>query len=87
MSGLLIRTSHCKGKCNVKIMKKYNRANCTGSIRAEIIDKWGRKITLTGIHAFDWSIYIEGITGNIAIEHYSNGGNARKRFNELKKRK
>lgn len=68
-------------------MKKYNKANCTGCVRAEITDKWGRKITLTGIHAFDWTIYIEGATGNISIEHYSKGDQARKRFGDLKKKR
>lgn len=68
-------------------MKTYNKKNCVGLVRAEFIDKWGRKIILTGIHAFDWSIYIVGITGNIAIEHYSKGVHARKRFSELKRKR
>lgn len=68
-------------------MKRYNKANCTGIIRAEFIDRWGRKIILTGIHAFDWSIYIIGITGNVSVEHYDKGAQARKRFSNLKRKK
>ena len=34
-------------------MKRFNKQNCTSSVRAQIIDKWGRTITLMGTHAFD----------------------------------
>ena len=70
-----------------KTMRKYNKANCTGCIRAQITDKWGRVITLTGIHAFDWTIYIEGRTGDMTIEHFAKGSVARKRFRELNKKR
>jgi hypothetical protein len=40
-------------------MKRFNKQNCTSSVRAQITDKWGRTITLMGTHAFDWTIYVE----------------------------
>ena len=48
-------------------MKRFNKQNCTSSVRAQIIDKWGRTITLMGTHAFDWTIYVEESTGNMTI--------------------
>lgn len=45
-------------------MKRFNKQNCTSSVRAQITDKWGRTITLMGTHAFDWTIYVEESTGN-----------------------
>lgn len=44
-------------------MKRFNKQNCTSSVRAQITDKWGRTITLMGTHAFDWTIYVEESTG------------------------
>ena len=66
--------------------KKFHQERCTACIRAAVIDPYGRKIILYGKHAFNYSIYIEGITGNVVIETYKNGTIARKRFRELKKR-
>lgn len=66
--------------------KHYNKKNCTSYVRAHIIDAYGRKITLCGTHAFDYSIYIESISGNITVETYKNGDLARKRLNELRKK-
>lgn len=68
-------------------MRTYNKRNCVGVVRAEFIDKWGRKIILIGIHAFDWQVYIIGITGRTSIEHFNKGAQARKRFNELKRKR
>ena len=48
-------------------MRRFNKQNCTSSVRAQITDKWGRTITLMGTHAFDWTIYVEESTGNSAI--------------------
>lgn len=45
-------------------MKRFNKQNCTSSVRAQITDKWG--ITLMGTHAFDWTIYVEESTGNMS---------------------
>lgn len=66
--------------------KHYNKKNCTSCVRAHITDAYGRKITLYGQHAFDYSICIESITGNITIETYKNGTIARKRLRELRKK-
>lgn len=45
---------------------------------------WGRVITLTGTHAFEYTIHIEGI--RTVTETFVNGKLARKRFNELKRK-
>ena len=63
-------------------MKRFNKQNCTSSVRAQITDKWG--ITLMGTHAFDWIIYA---TGNMTCQKFSKGEQARKRFQELKKKR
>jgi hypothetical protein len=47
-------------------------------------DSWGRVITLTGTHAFEYTIHIEGI--RTVTETFVNGKLARKRFNELKRK-
>ena len=42
-----------------------------------------------GTHAFDWTIYVEESTGNMTIttcQKFSKGEQARKRFQELKKK-
>lgn len=73
-----------------KVMKRFNKQNCTSSVRAQITDKWGRTITLMGTHAFDWTIYVEESTGNMTIttcQKFSKGEQARKRFQELKKKR
>lgn len=53
-------------------MKRFNKQNCTSSVRAQITDKWGRTITLMGTHAFDWTIYVEESTGNMTITTFRN---------------
>lgn len=68
-------------------MKKFNRNNCESCVRAVIVDKWGRKITLLGKYAFEWQIAIEGATGNMTIQSYPNGTKARQVFQELKKKR
>lgn len=68
-------------------MKRYNKNNCVSCVRAQIIDKWGRTITLLGQHAFNWEIAIKGCTGDITIKSYPKGSMARKTFNELKKKR
>lgn len=65
-------------------MRKYNRLNCDSIVRARFIDTWGRVITLVGTHAFEYTIYIEGV--RTVTETFENGTLARKRFNELKKK-
>lgn len=67
-------------------MKKYNKRNCTSCIRAEINDQYGRRIVMTGTHAYEYNIYIYGYM-SITIENFKNGREARVRFNDLKKKK
>lgn len=68
-------------------MKTYNRANCTGIIRGTFVDKYSRTITISGVHAFEYTIEIVTITKVTITERYHNGAMARKRFNELKKKR
>lgn len=64
----------------------YHRANCTGIVRGQFIDHYGRKITICGKHAFEYTIYIESVTRVVTVEYFPNGTEARKRFNNLKKK-
>ena len=69
-----------------KVEKRvYHRANCTGVVRGQFIDQYGRKVTICGKHAFEYTIYIESITHVVTTEFFSNGAEARKRFNTLKR--
>lgn len=63
----------------------YHRVNCTGVVRGQFIDQYGRKITICGKHAFEYTIYIESVTHVVTTECFSNGAEARKRFNNLKR--
>lgn len=65
-------------------MRKFNRLHCTSTVRARFTDSWGRVITPTGTHAFEYTIHIEGI--RTVTETFVNGTLARKRFNELKRK-
>lgn len=67
--------------------KRFRKENCNSHIAATVVDKFGRTITLYGTHAFDWSICIEGVTGNLTIQKFPTGAIARKHFSELKKKK
>lgn len=62
----------------------YHRANCTGCVRGRFTDRYGRRITISGVHAFSYTIEIVSIT-TVTVEHYPNGKEARARFNNLKK--
>lgn len=55
-------------------MRKYNRLNCDSTVRARFTDSWGRVITLTGTHAFEYTI--QGI--RTVTETFVNGKLARK---------
>lgn len=68
-------------------MKKFNKSNCASCVRAQIVDQWGRTITLMGQHAFEWEIAIEGCTGNITIKQFPNGREACKHFSQLKRKR
>ena len=64
----------------------FHRENCDCLVRDFIIDIYGRKIFLTGQHAFEWSITI-CTKDTIVKMTYRNGKEARKRFYELKKKR
>ena len=64
-------------------MRTYNKANCTGQIRGQFIDKYGRRITILGVFAFSYAIEIASST-SIIIERFDNGTKARARFQQLK---
>lgn len=66
-------------------MRKFNKTKCTSAVRDRFTDKWGRKITLLGTHAFEYTIYIESVTTTY-VEKFTKGVLARKRFNELKRK-
>ena len=64
-------------------MKKYHRENCDCFIRETFIDIYGRRITLGGQHAFEWSITIT-TKEKIIQTIYPNGKIARKEFYKYK---
>lgn len=63
--------------------KKYHRDKCEACVRMQITDKLGRKITLVGKHAFEWSIILES-DGKIIITTFKNRKSA---VEDLKKYK
>lgn len=63
-------------------MKTYNQANCTGQIRGQFTDKYGR-ITILGQFTFSYTIEISSSVST-TIERYDNGRKARARFQQLK---
>lgn len=65
---------------------EYHRNNCCSKVRAVVEDKWGRKITLMGTHAFEWSIVLEA-NGRVIINSFSNSKEARKEFKTLTKKR
>lgn len=64
--------------------KKYHRDRCESRVRMQIVDKLGRKITLTGQHAFEWSIVLEK-DNKISITTFKNRSLAIKDFNKYLK--
>lgn len=67
-------------------MRKYNRDNCDNRLRAIITDKWGRTVALFGKHAFEWEIVLQD-NGKTIVRSFPNGRQARKEFNNLKKKR
>lgn len=65
---------------------EYHRSNCCSKVRAVVTDKWGRKVTLMGTHAFEWSIVLEA-NGRVIINSFSNSKEARKEFKTLTKKR
>lgn len=68
-------------------MRNYNKSNCTGCVRGQFIDIYERRITIIGQHAFSYTIEIVSILGAPTYERYPNGATARRRFNELKRKR
>lgn len=63
----------------------YHRENCDCFVRDIIIDIYGRKIILSGQHAFEWSITIYS-KERIVRTDYPNGKMARQEFKKYKRR-
>lgn len=64
----------------------FHQEKCNTCIRMSIVDTLGRRITLCGTHAFEWSIAIT--TGNnITIIQLQNRQLATKEFNKYKKKR
>ena len=66
--------------------KKYNRCNCDSTLRATVIDQFGRTVSLFGTHAFEWSIVIAS-DNSITMQTFSKGDVARKEFNKYKRKR
>lgn len=65
-------------------MKKYHREKCEARVRMQITDQLGRKITLVGKHAFEWSIVLES-NNKISITTFKNRKTAIKDFDKYRK--
>lgn len=65
----------------------YHRENCDTLVRESIVDVWGRRIVISGTHAFEYSITVVSITGHSVTTTYKNGREARKEFQKYKRRK
>ena len=65
----------------------YHRENCDCFIREIIVDIYGRTIVLGGQHAFEYSITVISITDKTIVTNFNNGREARKEFNNYKKKK
>ena len=68
-------------------MKQYNKKNCQGCIRGTFTDKYNRTITISGVHAYEYTIEIVTISKVSICEKYKDGKSARKRFQELKRKR
>lgn len=66
-------------------MRKY--VHCTGMIRGQFYDVAGRRITMFGVHAKQYTIEIISISGTPFYEGFPNGKLARKRWAELKRKR
>lgn len=66
--------------------KVYHKENCNSTVRATMVDQFGRTITLFGTHAFEWSISVES-DGKITMQTFSNSEGAKREYKKYKKRK
>ena len=64
--------------------KIFNQRNCECRVRESKVDQYGRRITVTGQHAFGYNIHIQD-RDKITSFPYPNGTEARKAFKELTK--
>ena len=64
--------------------KIFNQRNCECKVRESKVDQYGRRVTITGQHAFGYNIHIQD-KDKITSFPYSNGTEARKAFKELTK--
>lgn len=67
-------------------MRKFNKNNCRSKVRAVVEDRWGRKITLMGTHAYEWSIVME-TNGKVVITSFPSRKEANKEFKALTKKR
>lgn len=65
----------------------YHRENCDTLVREVIVDVWGRRIVISGTHAFEYNITVISITGRAVTTTYKNGREARKEFQRYKRKK
>lgn len=63
----------------------YHKENCDCFVRDIMTDIYGRKIILSGQHAFEWSITIYS-KERIVRTDYTNGKTARKEFKKYKRK-
>lgn len=66
--------------------RNYNRNNCDSRLRAVITDKWGRTVALFGKHAFEYEIVLQD-NGKTTVRTFKSGREARKEFNNYKKKR
>lgn len=65
----------------------YHRENCDTLVREVIVDVWGRRIVISGTHAFEYSITVISITGRAVTTTYKSGREARAAFQRYKRKK
>lgn len=64
----------------------YNKNRCQGCLRGSFTDKWGRVITIGGIHSYEYFIEVKTIT-TVTVYSYPNGASARRVYNQMKKKR
>lgn len=64
---------------------RYNKKNCSSSVRDLFTDKWGRTIIVTGTYAYEWSVTIKSNT-SITTMRFRTRIEAVKLITELKKK-
>ena len=67
-------------------MKRFKEESCTALVRASFVDAYGRKVTVMGKWAFEYSVYIEHIDRSIERIPFPDGKKCRKYLQELKKK-